>query len=183
MGILLLEKRVNCHTCSFSTKQHMFGVFAINEPRLPDRALFATLLYHIKVLVSAKFLESWLDHFPLMKLANKSASTPISKFCFRRGPYSFAKLESSHLHKTREDPFTHYWGQEFFIWVFPSNRGYIGSLKVVSYFYFRLWKCLFWSEEKQWKWLFLTLPCLLFLTLRGSTKKCKNQPGKGSDLP
>ena len=112
---------------------------------------------YIKILISEKFLESCLDHFPVMKLANKSANTPINKFCFRRSPYSFAKLESSHLHKTREDPFTHYWGQEFFIWVFPSNRGYIRSLKVVSYFYFRLWKCLFWSEEKLWKWLFLTL--------------------------
>ena len=86
----------------------MFGVFAINEPRLPDRALFATLLYHIKVLISEKFLESCLDHFSLMKLANKSANTPINKFCFRRSPYSFAKLESSQAHKMREDPFTHY---------------------------------------------------------------------------
>ena len=31
MGILPLKRRVNCNKCSFATKQHMFGVFAINE--------------------------------------------------------------------------------------------------------------------------------------------------------
>ena len=31
MGILLLKKRVNCDKCSFTTKQHMFGVFPIAE--------------------------------------------------------------------------------------------------------------------------------------------------------
>ena len=31
MGISPLKKRINCHKCSFATKQHMFGVFAIDE--------------------------------------------------------------------------------------------------------------------------------------------------------
>ena len=31
MGILNLKKRVNCDKCSFTTKQCMFGVFAIDE--------------------------------------------------------------------------------------------------------------------------------------------------------
>ena len=31
MGILPLKKRVNRDKCSFATKQHMFGVFAIHE--------------------------------------------------------------------------------------------------------------------------------------------------------
>ena len=43
MGILPLKKRVNCDKCSFTTKQRMFGVFAIDEPRSPVRALYATL--------------------------------------------------------------------------------------------------------------------------------------------
>ena len=159
MEILPLKKCVNRDTCSFATKQHMFGVFAMDEPRSPDRALC-----HIKVLISEKFLGSWLNHFPLMKLANKSANTPINKFCFRRSPYSFAILESSQV--LREDPFTHFWGQESDFYVaFPNNRGYIGSLKVDSDFYFGLRKCLFWNEEKQWKWLFLTLPCLFFFDI------------------
>ena len=37
------EKRVNGDKCNFATKQHMFGVFAIDDPRSPDRALYATL--------------------------------------------------------------------------------------------------------------------------------------------
>ena len=44
MGILPLKKRVNCDKCKFATKQHMFGVFAIDEPRLLTRALCATLV-------------------------------------------------------------------------------------------------------------------------------------------
>ena len=31
MGILLLKKHVNSDKCSFTTKQCMFGVFAIDE--------------------------------------------------------------------------------------------------------------------------------------------------------
>ena len=53
MGILPLKKRVNRDKCSFTTKHRMFGClgsslsmrsFAINEPRSPARALYATLL-------------------------------------------------------------------------------------------------------------------------------------------
>ena len=46
MGILNLKKRVNCDKCSFTTKQRMFGVFAIDEigePGSSVRALYATL--------------------------------------------------------------------------------------------------------------------------------------------
>ena len=31
MVILILKKRINCDKCSFATKQHMLGVFAIDE--------------------------------------------------------------------------------------------------------------------------------------------------------
>ena len=31
IGILPLKKHVNCNKCSFTTKQRMFGVFAIDE--------------------------------------------------------------------------------------------------------------------------------------------------------
>ena len=44
MGILPLKKRVNRDKCSFTTKQRMFGVFAIDEPRPSVRALYATLI-------------------------------------------------------------------------------------------------------------------------------------------
>ena len=44
MGMLPLKKRVNRDKCSFATKQRMFGVFAIDEPRSPARALYAPLL-------------------------------------------------------------------------------------------------------------------------------------------
>ena len=44
MGMLPLKKRVNHDECSFATKQRMFAVFAIDEPRSPPRALCATLL-------------------------------------------------------------------------------------------------------------------------------------------
>ena len=43
MGILPLKKCVNRDTRSFATKQRLFWVFAIDEPRSPDRALYATL--------------------------------------------------------------------------------------------------------------------------------------------
>ena len=43
MGILPLKKRANRKKCSFTTKQRMFGVFAIDEPGSPFRALYATL--------------------------------------------------------------------------------------------------------------------------------------------
>ena len=43
MGILPLKKRVNHDKCSFTTKQRMFWVFAIDEPGSSVRALFATL--------------------------------------------------------------------------------------------------------------------------------------------
>ena len=44
MGILPLKRRVNRDKCSFATKQRMFGVFAIDEPRSPARALYVTLV-------------------------------------------------------------------------------------------------------------------------------------------
>ena len=44
---------------------------------------------------------------------------------------------------------------------FPINRGYIGSMKVVSDFRFGHRKCLFWSERKHWKWLLLALKAIL----------------------
>ena len=37
------EKHVNRDRCSFLTKERVFGVFAIDEPRSPARALYATL--------------------------------------------------------------------------------------------------------------------------------------------
>ena len=43
MGILPLKKRVNRNKCSFVTKQLIFRVFAIDEPRSPARALYAIL--------------------------------------------------------------------------------------------------------------------------------------------
>ena len=43
MEILPLKKRVNRDKCSFTTKQCMFGVFAIDEPGSSVRALYATL--------------------------------------------------------------------------------------------------------------------------------------------
>ena len=44
MGILNLKKRVNRDKCSFTTKQRMFGVFAIDEPGALVRALYANLI-------------------------------------------------------------------------------------------------------------------------------------------
>ena len=52
-GNITPEKRVNHDKCSFTTKQHMFGVFgvlglmrsfAIDEPSSSVRALYATLV-------------------------------------------------------------------------------------------------------------------------------------------
>ena len=43
-GNITPEKRVNCDKCSFTTKQRMFGVFAIDEPGSSVRALYATLV-------------------------------------------------------------------------------------------------------------------------------------------
>ena len=42
-GNITLKKRVNRDKCSFATKQCIFGVFAIDEPRSPTRALNTTL--------------------------------------------------------------------------------------------------------------------------------------------
>ena len=63
MGILPLKKRVNRDKCSFVTKQRMFGVFAIDEPRSLARALYATLLAtevlqffsHLQILAPLSF--------------------------------------------------------------------------------------------------------------------------------
>ena len=44
MGLLTPKKRVNRDRCSFATKQHMFGVFAIDEPGSSVRALYAALV-------------------------------------------------------------------------------------------------------------------------------------------
>ena len=44
--MLTLKRRVNRDKCSFTKKkQRMFGVFAIDEPHSPDRALCATLFH------------------------------------------------------------------------------------------------------------------------------------------
>ena len=43
MGTLPLKKRVNRDQCNFAAKQRMLGVFAIDEPRSPARARYATL--------------------------------------------------------------------------------------------------------------------------------------------
>ena len=51
MGILPLKKRVNRDKCSFTTKQRMFGVFAIDELGSSVRALYATLVDRTKELV------------------------------------------------------------------------------------------------------------------------------------
>ena len=48
-GNITLKKHVNRDKCSFTTQQLMFGVFAIDEPRSPDRALYATLVMGIKI--------------------------------------------------------------------------------------------------------------------------------------
>ena len=42
-GNITPEKRVNHNKCSFATKQRMFEVFTIDEPRSPACALYATL--------------------------------------------------------------------------------------------------------------------------------------------
>ena len=63
MGILPLKKRVNRDKCSFVTKQRMFGVFAIDEPRSLARALYVTLLAtevlqffrHLRILAPLSF--------------------------------------------------------------------------------------------------------------------------------
>ena len=47
-GNIIPKKRVNRDKCNFATKQLMFGVFAIDDPRSSDRALYATL-FHSKV--------------------------------------------------------------------------------------------------------------------------------------
>ena len=44
MGILPHKKSVNRDKCSFTTKQRIFGVFAIDEPGSSVRALYATLV-------------------------------------------------------------------------------------------------------------------------------------------
>ena len=51
MRILPLKKHVNRDKCSFTSKQHMFGVFAIDEPGSLVRALYATLVIVIIVLI------------------------------------------------------------------------------------------------------------------------------------
>ena len=64
MGILPLKKRVNHNKCSFATKQRMFEVFTIDEPRSPACALYATLDQTTSdVLVYNVELPYKYDHF------------------------------------------------------------------------------------------------------------------------
>ena len=64
MGILPLKKCVNRDKCSFATKQRMFEVFTIDEPRPPACALYATLDQTTSdVLVYNVELPYKYDHF------------------------------------------------------------------------------------------------------------------------
>ena len=57
MEILPLKKRVNRYKCSFPTKQRMFRVFAIDEPRSKVRALYATLIHTYFTTLTGNFSE------------------------------------------------------------------------------------------------------------------------------
>ena len=59
MRILPLKKCVNRDKCSFATKQRMFDVFVINEPRSPTRALCFTL---VNVVISTTKRPKIDDH-------------------------------------------------------------------------------------------------------------------------
>ena len=64
IGILPLKKHVNRNKCSFATKQRMFGVFAIDKPHSPTRALYANLYQTTSdVLVYNVDLQYKYDHF------------------------------------------------------------------------------------------------------------------------
>ena len=65
MGILPLKKRVNHNKCSFATKQRMFEIFTIDEPRSPACALYATLhsansQVDLEVSKVVSWNESWI---------------------------------------------------------------------------------------------------------------------------
>ena len=81
MGILPLKKRVNRDKCSFATKQHMFGVFAIEEPGSPVPALYATLECH-NILGRRKKMGNMVSSLKLVSqvtLRGSSAACCIEK--------------------------------------------------------------------------------------------------------
>ena len=60
LGMLPLKKHLNRDKCSFATKQRMFGVFAIDEPRSSVRALYATLFMTQNTLFMSQITQNTL---------------------------------------------------------------------------------------------------------------------------
>ena len=151
---------------------------------------------HVTVLISEQFLESWLGHFPFVKLAKREVQTnkqtkieifnfhnqiltditAMNKFLF----YTFCgevlpllrnlsflryiKCEKA-LYKMRKiEKTTFHWLKVSRLLTMLSCHRPVSEQ--LSYHRFVHQRCLFWNEEKQWKWLFLTLKlCNFAITL------------------
>ena len=87
MGILPLKKRVNRDKCSFTTKQRMFGVFAIDEilryrgTRFPGSRTLCHPVPNYSLMMWCSSRKSAVSRLQLQGLGNFFSSPFFSPFC------------------------------------------------------------------------------------------------------
>ena len=100
MENLPLKKRVNRDKCGFATKQRMFGVFAIDEPRSQASAVYVTLAPSENISSLSYTKRMGLSSSPPRLLLPSSLTPPaLSSRCSSPQP-----LQPSQKEKAR--PFT-----------------------------------------------------------------------------
>ena len=99
--------------------------------KIVNRNFHNQITDHVTVLISEQFLESWLDHFPLAKLAKREVYVPEKK------PYIKWEKARKPLSNSRK------WAN-----FLPRNHVTDGISEQVSDFRFGHQKCPFWEWEK-----------------------------------
>ena len=123
------HKRGNLSMFMIMTAAHKSGVKKIN---IVNCHFHKPITYHVTVLISGQFVKSWLDHFPLAKLAKCEVYVPEKK------PYIKWEKARKPLSNSRK------WAN-----FLPRNHVTDGISEQVSDFCLGHRKWLFWSEEKQ----------------------------------
>ena len=75
-------KRVKCRVCR--TQRHIFATYAaaqysVQEIKIVSCNFHKQTTYHVTVVISEKFLESWLDHFSEVRKSSESGLFSLPK--------------------------------------------------------------------------------------------------------